>query len=138
MKVCVDASALLGIALCEPDRDSLLDAIMSAPVRVMSPVNYWESMVRVRRLFGDAGAASLQDLIEALPIQIEAATGEHAKVAAEAFAKFGMGHPARLNLGDCFAYALAVSEGAPLVFKGNDFPKTDVLRVFEGNDNYKK
>lgn len=104
----------------------MLERILASPVRVMSPVNYWECLVRIRALFGEAGVTELKQLVSDLQIQVEPATADHATLAADAFARFGIGHPARLNLGDCFAYALSMSQSAPLVFKGNDFPRTDL------------
>ena len=74
------------------------------------------------------GQIDLQQFVTALEMRIEPFTAEQAQIAAEAYRRFGKGfHPAQLNLGDCFSYALAMHYGEPLLFKGNDFGLTDVL-----------
>lgn len=126
MKACVDASALLAILLDESDSLDLASRILDAEARIMSPVNYWEALVRARILRGDGGTAELEALIRHLGIDVVPVTADHAGLAANAAARFSKPHKARLNLGDCFAYALAVSENATLIFKGNDFSETDL------------
>jgi ribonuclease VapC len=78
--------------------------------------------------FGDTGAGDLDLLLARLRIEVVPVTEEQARIGRRAFRRFGKGqrHPARLNFGDCFAYALAIVEGEPLLFKGNDFVHTDV------------
>ncbi|MFN0100832.1 MAG: PIN domain-containing protein [Bryobacteraceae bacterium] len=83
-------------------------------------------MARARWLFGQAGVAEAEELISSLGIEVEMVTVEQARVAVDVFGRFGKGHPARLNMGDCFAYALSKTAGAPLLFKGEDFPRTDI------------
>jgi ribonuclease VapC len=126
MNVAVDASALLAIYLKEGEGEAFKARIITARTRAMSPVNYWEVMVRARFLLGDIGVAEAELLIESLGIHVEGVTEEQARLAVEAYGRFGKGHPARLNMGDCFAYALSKAAGAPLLFKGADFPQTDV------------
>ena len=92
----------------------------------MSPVNYWEVMERTRFLLGRNGLAEAETLIVSLGIVIEPVTDTQARAAVAVSGRFGKGHPAKLNMGDCFAYALSKATGAPLLFKGNDFPQTDV------------
>lgn len=77
---------------------------------------------------GDAEAGeAFDDFLKAAGIEIAPVTAEQARLARQAYRRFGKGrHPAALNLGDCFAYALAVAEGEPLLFKGEDFARTDL------------
>lgn len=126
MTVAVDASAFLAIYLKEPDGEVFKARIVGATTILMSPVNYWEAMARARWIFGEEGVADAGELMDFLGIRIEAVTEEQARLAVSVHGRFGKGRPANLNLGDCFAYALSKATGAPLLFKGNDFPRTDV------------
>ncbi len=129
--IVADASAIVAVLLEEPEEDAFLDVLSQGPV-VMSPVGYWEAHTRVHRLRGDEGAARLERLLTNFDIQIAPAGSETARLAARAQAEFGKHTPAKLNLGDCFAYALAKERNLPLLFKGEDFVRTDVevaLRV---------
>lgn len=123
--IVVDASALLAIHLAEPERDAFTDKIVRAS-SVMSPVNAWEAFVRAEAIDGLTGRDKVERLLGTLGIQVVAIDAETARIAADAFARFGKRTPAKLNLGDCFAYALAKQRGAPLLFKGGDFAQTDV------------
>jgi ribonuclease VapC len=77
---------------------------------------------------GDDGARDLDLLLAKLRVDIAAVTASQADIARKAFRRYGRGrHPANLNFGDCFAYALAKDKSAPLLFKGNDFRQTDVM-----------
>src|SRR5215217_4492466 len=107
MTVVVDASAFLAIYLKEPDGEAFKARIVGATKVLMSPVNYWEAMSRARWLNGEAGVADAGELIAFLGVCVETVTEEQAHVAVDAYGRFGKGHPARLNLGDCFAYALS-------------------------------
>ena len=126
MNIAVDASAFLAIYLEEAEGPSFEAFIVGAERKVMSPVNYWEVMERVRILFGRGGVAEVETLFRSLGIAIEPVTEIQARAAVDASGRFGKGHPAKLNMGDCFAYALSKTTGAPLLFKGNDFPQTDI------------
>lgn len=122
----VDASALLAILLREPERAPFRLRIAQAPEPVMSPFNYLEAATRVDKL-GEPFSRALDNVMEELGIKLLPATPEQAKLAREAYRRFGKGnHEARLNLGDCFAYALAKARSEPLLFKGDDFRLTDV------------
>jgi ribonuclease VapC len=123
--IVVDASALLAIVLGEDDGPQYLSFLARVRPTVISPVNYWEALVRARVVEGEAGHRLVDELLETLGVGVCAVDAEHARSAALAFERF-RGRPARLNLGDCFAYAQAQREGDGLVFKGDDFPKTDV------------
>nr|WP_230980178.1 type II toxin-antitoxin system VapC family toxin [Oryzicola mucosus] len=104
------------------------DALIAAKARpVISPVNFLEAAVRVDQLGSDAKSRKLDDLIESLAIEITTVTPEQARLAREAYQTFGKGnHKAKLNLGDCFAYALSKARCQPLLFKGDDFRMTDI------------
>ena len=122
----IDSSAIVAIALSEPEADLFVQAISQAPIRRISGGTWIElAAVSVRRkLFT---AAWLDRMIQHYEIVIEPVTVEQARVGSAAYQRYGIGstHPAGLNFGDCFAYALAHTTGEPLLFKG-DFDRTDV------------
>jgi ribonuclease VapC len=122
----VDASALLAMLLDEPEALAFRDALLSASGAVISPVNLWETALRVRTVKGEAGTLELDGLLARLKVQVAPTTEAQTWAAIDAAKRFGRGTPARLNLGDCFAYALASVENLPLLYKGDDFPLTDV------------
>jgi len=125
----VDASAILAIMLEEEDGDAFEDALLLAPGRhhVMSPVNYLEAAVRLDGLKETNKGAELDSMLKGFGVDLVSVTPRQAQLAREAYQRFGKGsHPARLNLGDCFAYALAKVRNEPLLFKGDDFRHTDV------------
>ena len=127
--IAVDASAVLAILFREPDAGELEDHLLQAGGGAMSAVNQWEVLVRAGAEFGDAGRDAAEALLDRLGVDVVAATAEDARVAARAFERFGKRSGGRLNLGDCFAYALAMKLGDGLLFKGQDFPMTDVKSV---------
>ena len=124
----VDASAILAVLLKEPEQHLFSNFLNELPRRAsLSPVNYVEVAVRMDR--GDMPEASerLDAVLANMNVELADVTPEQAKLAREAYSRFGKGnHQARLNLGDCFAYALAKARGEPLLFKGQDFRHTDV------------
>lgn len=124
----VDASAILAILFDEPEGQQMEDALIAAKARpVISPVNFLEAAVRVDQFGSDAKSRKLDDLIESLAIEITTVTPEQARLAREAYQTFGKGnHKAKLNLGDCFAYALSKARRQPLLFKGDNFRMTDI------------
>ncbi len=123
--IVVDASAILAIHLDEPERDSFQERILHN-MGIISPINHWEALVRAWAIDGDVGRAKIEKLIDILGVEVVPIDAEVTRIAADTFARFGKRTPAKLNMGDCFAYALAKSRGAPLLFKGDDFTKTDV------------
>jgi len=125
MNIVADASALLAILLGEPDAEEYLAKLLVAGTVWISPVNWWEVQVQMRSRYGAAGEASTVRWMTQLGIVTEPITGKHAEVALNAYARY-RGRPAKLNMGDCFAYALAHVKEAPLLFKGNDFARTDL------------
>jgi ribonuclease VapC len=123
----VDASALLAILLNEPDGPEFRTAIADAGEASISPVNCLEVSMRLDRIWGDAAADKLDGLIDAFAISIEPVDRAQLTLAQSAFRRFGKGrHKAGLNMGDCFAYALAKARNEPLLFKGSDFAQTDL------------
>lgn len=124
----IDSSALLAILFGEPEKDSFLKAIQDDSKPSMSVANYLESAIRIDSFKDPVLSRIFDDLVEELGIQIEPITVEEGKIARQAFKDFGKGsgHPASLNFGDCFAYALAKSKKTQLLYKGNDFSQTDI------------
>lgn len=134
----IDTSALLAILFDEPDGSMLLRLIVEAPTRLMSAANALEAWIVADRHANPAKARALDELIETVGINIEPVTPTQARVAREAYRTYGKGnHPAGLNYGDCFAYALAKATGQPLLFKGEDFARTDIQAVLQ-NKNVKE
>ncbi len=122
----VDASALIAILLREPEKDQFRELIARDLEPVMSPFNFVEAAVRADGLGKEMGAG-FDALFEETGIKIVATDPQQARYAREAYQLYGKGnHGARLNLGDCFAYALSKARGEPLLFKGDDFRHTDV------------
>ncbi|MGE5501489.1 MAG: type II toxin-antitoxin system VapC family toxin [Ignavibacteriales bacterium] len=124
--IAVDASALLAILLDEPEGEAFAECIALAGGGVISAVNLWEVLVRAQSVETRLARPQVEAILTDLNIAVVAASAAHARAAADAFARYGRRTPADLNLGDCFAYALAAEEGDGLLFKGNDFPKTDI------------
>lgn len=126
--IVVDASAVLAILLDEPEAMHFAGRFALAGGR-MSPISYWEVLARAYKEGRSAGVDRAEALIDRLGIEVIAATRADAQAAHLAFTRFGKGAGGPLNLGDCFSYALAESEGDGLLFKGDDFPRTDVRPV---------
>jgi ribonuclease VapC len=129
--VIVDASALVAILRDEPEAPAFVRAIEQADTRRLSAASYVEAAVVVDSARDPIASRRVDELIQAAGLRIEAVTEAQARVAREAYRDFGRGsgHPAKLNFGDCFSYALARTTGEPLLFKGEDFVHTDVERV---------
>jgi ribonuclease VapC len=123
----IDTSALLAILQDEPERRRFNESIEAADSRVMSVATFVEASILLESRFGAEGLRDLDQFIERAGIELAPVDLEQARVARAAFGRFGKGrHPAALNYGDCFAYALARVLGEPLLFKGDDFSQTDV------------
>jgi ribonuclease VapC len=126
--IVVDTSAVVAIFREQPERTRLLTALTRASARSMSAGNYLECAMVLDRRAG--GRADLDQWLQDRTITVVPVDLALAQRAADAFVRFGKGrHPAALNYGDCFAYALARSLGAPLLFKGEDFARTDIARA---------
>lgn len=123
----IDSSALVAILLGEPEAAAFEAACYAAPVRMIGAPSLLETaMVLIGRL-GPAGRGALEDFVEAIAADIAPFTPTQAGRAIDAFLRFGKGrHPAGLNVGDYCSYALTTETGLPLLFKGNDFSRTDV------------
>ena len=129
----IDSSALLAILFDEPDGLAFARAIHAASVRLMSTMSMLEASMLMLSRRGQAGLARLDRAVAEMSIEIVAFDREQMLRARDAFARYGKGrHPAGLNFGDCAAYALAVAEAEPLLFKGTDFGATDVEVVGTG------
>jgi ribonuclease VapC len=124
----VDTSAIIAILTSESDGDAFLEAIREADQPVMSAVSYQEAGFVLFGRLGSAGLEELGVLLSEMSIEIIPHDERLARLAIEAFQRFGKGiHArARLNFGDCATYALAASLNAPLLFKGGDFAATDL------------
>ena len=126
----IDTSALLAIVFDEPDDPELLRLVAEAPARLMSSANALEAWIVADRHDNPAKAPALDELIETLGIDLEPVTVQQARIARQAYRTYGKGkHPAGLNYGDAFAYALAKATGQALLFKGDDFSQTDIEAV---------
>ena len=123
----MDTSAVLAVLFDEPDAGRYSRAIAGAERCLMSAANFLETAIVLEARSGSAGGHELDLFIEKAPIQIAAVTAYHAQAARRAWRRFGRGnHPAALNFGDCFAYALAEETREPLLYKGHDFTLTDI------------
>ena len=123
----IDSSAVLAILFGEADADTYEKAIATASSCHMSVANVLEASIVVESRGGAAAGRELNVFLERAGVELIPVTLEHLEAARRAWRRFGKGnHPAALNFGDCFAYALAKVENEPLLFKGNDFTRTDV------------
>jgi ribonuclease VapC len=106
----------------------LFTIIERAEVLRISAASVLEASIILFARYGDFGDRELDLFLHRLKVQVVPVTAEHAEMARSGYRRFGKGqHPAGLNFGDCFAYALAISLGEPVLFAGDDFSKTDVL-----------
>ena len=124
----IDTSAVVAILFDEDDRDRYAEAIEAATTRLVSAVTRVELTFVVEGRKHQAGRERLERFFAMTGTEIVAVTPQQATVAIDAFRRYGKGrrHPAQLNIGDCFSYALASATGHPLLFKGNDFVHTDI------------
>lgn len=124
----LDTSAVTAILRNEPDALTFAGALRDAGVRRISAANYFESAVVMDGSRDPVVSRKFDDFFREANISIEPLTEKQAILAREAYRDFGKGsgHPARLNFGDCFAYALAKERREPLLFKGEDFSRTDI------------
>ena len=126
----VDSSAILAILNDEPERRAFNEAIEQADTCFISAVNFVGTSMVLEARKGYEGVRDFDLLVAQAGIQLTEVDAEQAQLARDAFRQFGKGrHAANLNFGDCFSYALAKATGLPLLFKGDDFPLTDLQRV---------
>jgi ribonuclease VapC len=133
--VIVDTSAIIAILNGEPDAELLERAIGRAGRRRLSAASYLEAAIVVDGKRVAAASRKFDDFVATSGMEIEPVTAAQAEVARQAYRDFGKGsgHPAQLNFGDCFAYALAVTTREPLLYKGNDFGHTGIRPALPGS-----
>jgi ribonuclease VapC len=126
--VIVDTSALLAIFFDEPERDEFLRKIGASEIVGVGAPTLAETAIVVAARLGEQGPRQLAQIVEQANLLVIPFDGPHWQVAAAAWLRFGRGrHEAALNLGDCLTYATARLTGRPLLFKGNDFSRTDLV-----------
>jgi ribonuclease VapC len=123
----VDASALAAVFFMESDAPSFLRALQQTPRSCMSAASFLEIAIIIDNRDAPEQLVDLDLFLAKAGIEIVPVTASQARIARDAYRRFGKGnHPAGLNFGDCFAYALAKERDLPLLFKGDDFARTDV------------
>ena len=123
----IDTSALAAIFFGEPERAAFIHAIVAAQVRLISAASLFESGLVIESRQGDAAGREFDLFVVRTGLEIVPVDTEQVELARAAWRRYGKGrHPAALNFGDCFAYALSKSSGEPLLAKGKDFSLTDI------------
>jgi ribonuclease VapC len=123
----IDTSALLAIFLAEPERQRFLKLLTDTGTRLMSAANVLETGIVLEAKRGEAAGREFDLFVVRTNLEVIAVDAEQVEIARSAWRKYGKGrHPAGLNFGDCFAYALAKFSGEPLLAKGTDFTQTDI------------
>lgn len=124
----IDTSALVAILNDEPERRQIIDRIAAAGTRLISAATVLEAGIVIEAHRGEHAGRELDLFLHRAHFEIVPVDAGQAEIARAAFRRYGKGlHPAGLNLGDCFSYALAKVRGDELLFKGDDFSKTDVV-----------
>jgi ribonuclease VapC len=131
--VIIGTSAIIAILRGEPDAASYERALAGATEPVVSAATFVETAIVVDANRDPVLSGRLDDLLKVAGARVEPVTRRHAEIARQAYRDFGKGsgHPASLNFGDCFAYALSRVTGDPLLFKGDDFTHTDVQSALD-------
>jgi len=125
--IVVDSSALLAIVFLEPEAHQFAELIQRARMALLSAANFLEASILVQSRRGPARRERLDVFVDESGLRIEPVTRAQVLLARDGYLRFGKGnHPAGLNFGDCFAYALAKERDLPLLFKGDDFSHTDL------------
>ena len=123
----IDTSAVLAIFLGEPERKQFLDAILEAARRQISAATVLETGIVLESKHGESAGREFDLFVVRVNLEVVAVDAEQIEIARSAWRSFGKGrHPAELNFGDCFTYALARSSGEPVLAKGRDFALTDI------------
>jgi ribonuclease VapC len=126
----IDTSALIAMLCDEPEAELFEAAVEADPVLLMSTASYLEAAIVIEGRFGEPGGRELDLWLHRAAVDLVAVHPDQAEAARVAYRRYGKGrHPACLNYGDCFSYALAKISGEPLRFKGDDFGRTDVAIV---------
>ncbi len=125
----IDTSALIAMLFSDSEAPRLVQAIAAAETRVVGAPTLVEAAAIMLAKKGSAGEVALDALLQRLSVDVVPMSVEAATAARSAYQRFGkgVGSPAVLNYGDCLAYGVAAAEGEPLLFKGDDFPKTDIV-----------
>jgi ribonuclease VapC len=125
----IDTSTIVAIALNEPDAAKFELRIADDPVRFISAATVLEAAIAIETRLGDAGGREFDLWLLKVGAEVVPVDAEQTDAARRAWRRYGKGrHAAALNYGDCFSYALALTRGEPLLFKGDDFAKTDISR----------
>lgn len=129
----VDSSAVVAVVRGEPDAATLTEAMLRAGRLRMSAATYLETAIVVEARRDPVTARVVDNILSRFGVELEAFTAEQAEIARAAYRDFGKGsgHPARLNFGDCIAYALAKATGEPLLYTGDDFGHTDIRSALD-------
>jgi ribonuclease VapC len=123
----IDTSALVAIFLAEPERKLLLDLVLQAETRMISAATVLETGIVLEARRGESAGREFDLFLVRANLQVVAVDSEQTEIARSAWRRYGKGrHPAALNFGDCFVYALAKFAGEPLLVKGTDFAATDI------------
>jgi len=123
----IDTSALVAILCDEPEAALFEEALERDSTRLISAATLLETSIVIEARFGEVGGRELDLLVYKAQIAVEPFDQEQTEIAREAYRTYGKGrHPAALNYGDCFAYALSIARGEPLLYKGDDFSKTGI------------
>ena len=129
--IVVDTSIIVAIMREEADEAVWIDALDKTSRAFMSVISYVETNMVIAGRRNDASASKVDEMLKALHVNVVPVTLDQGNAALTAFLRFGKGrHSAGLNIADCFAYALAKSRNLPLLFKGGDFPKTDIVAAW--------
>ncbi len=124
----IDTSAIVAIALNEPEAETFEQRVVDASIRLISAATVLEAAMVIETRLGDSGGSELDLWLHKAGVEIVAVDAEQADQARRAWRRFGKGrHPAGLNFGDCFSYALSAVTQEPLLFKGDDFSRTDIV-----------
>ena len=125
----IDTSAIVAIATREPEREEFLARCLAQDRVQLSAAGYLEAAIVLDNRSDPVLSRQLDELLELMSVTIVPVTAAQARIARRAHREYGRGsgHPARLNYGDCFSYALAIDTGEALLFKGDDFVRTDVI-----------
>lgn len=129
----VDSSAIVAILRAEPDAARYAAALAAARSRRISAANWLETAIVISDRADPVTGRRFDEFVREAELRVEPVTAGQARIAREAYRDFGKGsgHPAQLNFGDCFAYALAADTGEPLLFKGDDYSHTDLEPALE-------
>jgi len=126
----IDSSVFIAVLLGESEEEAFIAAITADRTRLASAATMLESSMVILSRKGEPGLSEFRAFASRAAVQVAGFGPEHVDVAVDAFRRFGKGrHPAGLNFGDCFSYALAKATGEPLLFKGDDFSQTDIKQA---------